>query len=219
MPAFPLLPAYGHRTELQNSPPSGLRTSRTGGTAAFALPASASQRSLRQTAPPFSGPMKTVLPPPPPLPAGCTTAVWIDSLRALPAQSAAMRHKIAPPFSFARQHPAIRCANAAFRRRNASPISFETSKRKYAVHGGKEKMLYPNLHRCASLGNTVLNCSAQIIVFPYVARAQCIQTPNLYPVPTEYQILCCKQDTLFSSFRCRWYTFAENNFVLEPSSA
>lgn len=45
-------------------------------------------------------------------------------------------------------------------------------------------MLYPNLHCCASLGNTVLNCSAQIIVFPYVAWAQCIQTPNLYPVPT-----------------------------------
>ena len=87
------------------------------------------------------------------------------------------------------------------------------------MYGGKEKMLYPNLHSGTSLGNTVLNCSAQIIVFPYVARAQCIQTPNLYPVPIEYQILCCKQDTLFSSFCCRWYTFAENNFVLEPSSA
>ena len=102
----------------------------------------------------------------------------------------------------------------------ARPVFFSARpKRKWAVYGGKEKMLYPNLHRCASLGNTVLNCSAQIIVFPYVARAQCIQTPNLYPVPTEYQILFCKQDTLFSSFRCRWYTFAENNFVLEPSSA
>ena len=77
-----------------------------------------------------------------------------------------MSHRIAPPIFF-----------------------FGTSKRKWAVYGGKEKVLYPNLHSGASLGNTVLNCSAQIIVFPYVARAQCIQTPNLYPVPIEYQIL------------------------------
>ena len=124
VPAFPFSRPTATGRSCKTAPPSGLRTSRTGGTVAFALPASASQRSLRQTAPPFSGPMKTVLPPPPPLPAGCTTAVWIDSLRGLPAQSAAMRHKIVPPFSFTQQHTAIRCANAAFRRRNAPPIFF-----------------------------------------------------------------------------------------------
>lgn len=99
------------------------------------------------------------------------------------------------------------------------PFSFRSCRKENAPCTVEKKKCYPNLHSGTSLGNTVLNCSAQIIVFPYIARAQCIQTPNLYPVPTEYQILCCKQDTLFSSFRCRWYTFAENNFVLEPSSA
>ena len=64
-----------------------------------------------------------------------------------PFYCAAIRHRncAAPP------------QGARFPRAGCTPhFLFETSKRKCAVHGGKEKMLYPNLHVSASLGKRIL---------------------------------------------------------------
>ena len=67
--------------------------------------------------------------------------------------------------------------------------------------GGKEKRLCPNLRWSASLGNTVLNCSAQKPVCPCVARAGCGGCPARYAVTMKPQTSGCGKDTLSFSFR------------------
>ena len=55
-------------------------------------------------------------------------------------------------------------------------------KRECAVYGGREKTLLSKLAASASLGNAVLNCSAQRLVSPCVARAGCGAYQVLYAV-------------------------------------
>ena len=60
--------------------------------------------------------------------------------------------------------------------------AYYTLKRECAVYGGREKALLSKLAASASLGNAVLNCSAQRLVSPCVARAGCGAYQVLYAV-------------------------------------